>query len=89
MFVQIRGLYRGVSAPLLGVTPIFATCFWGYEIGKQLVRFVNNKAPEEQLNIEEVMFAGGFSAIPTTVSAICLCVRCAPQVTSLLLGIRR
>lgn len=32
----LRGLYRGVSAPLLGVTPIFAICFWGYDIGMRL-----------------------------------------------------
>ena len=32
--MQIRGLYRGMSAPLVGVTPIFATCFWGYDMGK-------------------------------------------------------
>lgn len=23
-----------MSAPLVGVTPIFATCFWGYDMGK-------------------------------------------------------
>ncbi|RHY82000.1 hypothetical protein DYB37_005845, partial [Aphanomyces astaci] len=29
----VKGLYRGMSAPLVGVTPIFAICFWGYDMG--------------------------------------------------------
>merc|ERR1712072_245964 len=32
-----RGLYAGVSAPLVGVTPMFAVSFWAYGLGKQLV----------------------------------------------------
>lgn len=63
----IRGLYRGVSAPLLGVSPIFALCFWGYDMGQKLARKISNKRADEALNITEIMFAGGFSAIPTTV----------------------
>lgn len=30
----IRGLYRGVSAPLTAVTPMFAVSFWGYDMGE-------------------------------------------------------
>jgi solute carrier family 25 (mitochondrial carnitine/acylcarnitine transporter), member 20/29 len=60
----IRGLYRGVSAPLLAVTPLFATCFWGYDMGQRLVLAVN---PEKvELTLVDKCFAGGFSAIPTT-----------------------
>lgn len=36
---QPRGFYRGVSAPLVGVTPMFAVCFWGYDVGLKLCRF--------------------------------------------------
>jgi hypothetical protein len=32
----IRGLYRGMAAPLIGVTPIYAVCFWGYDVGKRI-----------------------------------------------------
>ncbi|KAL8718825.1 MAG: hypothetical protein Q9225_004088 [Loekoesia sp. 1 TL-2023] len=32
------GLYAGVSAPLVGVTPMFAVSFWGFDVGKSLVR---------------------------------------------------
>ncbi|XP_071816770.1 mitochondrial carnitine/acylcarnitine carrier protein-like [Apostichopus japonicus] len=30
------GLYKGMLAPILGVTPMYATCFLGYGIGKSL-----------------------------------------------------
>ncbi|KAK6371532.1 carnitine transporter [Exophiala oligosperma] len=46
-----RGLYAGVSAPLVGVTPMFAVSFWGYDMGK---------------SIGQVSAAGFFSAIPMT-----------------------
>jgi solute carrier family 25 carnitine/acylcarnitine transporter 20/29 len=64
----VRGLYKGVSAPLLGVTPIFAVCFWGYEVGLQLFDSVTTsttKNPENK-DITRIMVAGGFSALPTT-----------------------
>jgi len=65
-----RGLYAGVSAPLVGVTPMFAVSFWGYDVGKGLVqRFstvpVKNNTP--QYTIAQISAAGFFSAIPMTV----------------------
>lgn len=86
-----------MSAPLVGVTPIFAVCFWGNDMGKliavstatllvrhrRLVRLMltnvvsvvvcatQRKAmstPDtQQLSMGQLMFAGGFSAIPATV----------------------
>ncbi|KAG5175350.1 carnitine/acylcarnitine carrier protein [Tribonema minus] len=61
------GFYRGVSAPLVGVTPIFATCFWGYEMGQRVVRAVNKKPVDQDLTIAEHAVAGGLSALPATV----------------------
>ncbi|RMZ88273.1 hypothetical protein DV736_g4500, partial [Chaetothyriales sp. CBS 134916] len=64
-----RGLYAGVSAPLVGVTPMFAVSFWGYGVGKQLVELVS---PVEvthgvpQYTIGQISAAGFFSAIPMT-----------------------
>lgn len=60
----VIGLYKGVSAPLLGVTPIFAICFWGYEVGLQLYDHLIGGT----CNNDDVknMVAGGFSALPTT-----------------------
>jgi len=64
-----RGLYAGVSAPLVGVTPMFAVSFWGYDVGKGLVqRFstvpMKNNTP--QYSIGQISAAGFFSAIPMT-----------------------
>ncbi|KAG0138010.1 mitochondrial carrier domain-containing protein [Tuber indicum] len=62
---MVRGLYAGVSAPLIGVTPMFAVSFWGYDVGKNLVRrfaTVNSN----QMSIAQISFAGFFSAIPMT-----------------------
>ena len=30
------GLYKGMAAPLIGVTPMYAVCFLGFGIGKSL-----------------------------------------------------
>ncbi|RVX73358.1 hypothetical protein B0A52_03000 [Exophiala mesophila] len=64
-----RGLYAGVSAPLVGVTPMFAVSFWGYDMGKRLVDTfstvtVKNNTP--QYTIGQISAAGFFSAIPMT-----------------------
>ena len=43
-----KGLYKGMAAPLIGVTPMYAVCFLGFGIGVKLVQiyfirlFVNN-----------------------------------------------
>lgn len=58
----LRGLYRGVTAPLIGVTPIFAVCFWGYDLGLSIYDSLTIK----ERPMKKVMFAGGFSALPTT-----------------------
>ncbi|KAH7261426.1 mitochondrial carrier domain-containing protein [Fusarium redolens] len=60
-----RGLYAGVSAPLVGVTPMFAVSFWGYDLGKQIVRGVG-EVPAEGLTIAQISTAGFISAIPMT-----------------------
>lgn len=60
-----RGLYAGVSAPLVGVTPMFAVSFWGYDLGKQLVSSVS-KVENNQFSVAQVSAAGFFSAIPQT-----------------------
>ncbi|ODQ82101.1 hypothetical protein BABINDRAFT_12145 [Babjeviella inositovora NRRL Y-12698] len=60
------GLYRGVIPPLVGVTPIFAVSFWGYDVGKNLVSWATNKNAGEALSTAEISAAGFFSAIPTT-----------------------
>jgi len=65
----IRGLYRGVSAPIFAVAPVFAVCFWGFDMGKRIVRHYNaenNNNNNTDLSVAQLCFAGGFSAMPTT-----------------------
>jgi solute carrier family 25 (mitochondrial carnitine/acylcarnitine transporter), member 20/29 len=57
-----RGLYKGMSAPLTGVAPIFAISFLGFGIGKKLVK-TND---EEPLSKMQLFAAGAFSGIFTT-----------------------
>lgn len=58
------GFYRGVGAPLLGVTPMFAVSFWGYDVGQKLVRSWTKT--EGTLSISEISSAGFISAVPMT-----------------------
>ncbi|KAI9762898.1 MAG: carnitine transporter [Geoglossum simile] len=60
-----RGLYAGVSAPLVGVTPMFAVSFWGYDTGKGLVKRFGT-VENNQFTIAQISTAGFFSAIPMT-----------------------
>lgn len=36
----LRGLYRGMATPIVGITPIFAVCFWGYKVGKDIASYL-------------------------------------------------
>ncbi|KAL8894763.1 MAG: hypothetical protein Q9180_006979 [Flavoplaca navasiana] len=63
----VRGLYAGVSAPLVGVTPMFAVSFWGFDVGKSLVRtFSPSTDSQTPFTIGQISAAGFFSAIPMT-----------------------
>jgi len=63
------GFYKGVTSPLLGVTPMFAVSFWGYDLGKRLVMSYRNESPAMPFTISQIAMAGFFSAIPTTLIA--------------------
>ncbi|KAL9939645.1 hypothetical protein V8E36_001462 [Tilletia maclaganii] len=65
----VRGLYRGMGPPLVGVTPIFAISFFSYDLGKKLVYSMTPKRTDPALNLPELAFAGFFSAVPTTLVA--------------------
>lgn len=56
------GLYKGMGAPLVGVSPIFAISFFGNDFGKKL----QQSHPGEHLNATQLAIAGGFSGILTT-----------------------
>jgi hypothetical protein len=61
-----------MSAPLVGITPIFAVCFWAYDLGKTLVRSVFSVPEGTDLSLLQIGLAGAFSAVPTTVR-VCVC----------------
>lgn len=58
----IVGLYKGMAAPITGVTPMFAVCFFGFGIGKKL----QQKHPDEELSLVQLFNAGMLSGIFTT-----------------------
>ncbi|KAI0715136.1 mitochondrial carrier [Earliella scabrosa] len=62
----VKGLYRGVVPPLLGVTPIFAVSFWAYDMSKLLILAATPNRTNSELSIPELATAGFLSAIPTT-----------------------
>ncbi|PAA64126.1 hypothetical protein BOX15_Mlig027288g1, partial [Macrostomum lignano] len=57
-----RGLYKGMLAPLAGVTPMFAVCFFGNDLGKRL----QIKDPNVPLTKVQLFLAGGLSGVFTT-----------------------
>ncbi|ORE03225.1 carnitine transporter [Rhizopus azygosporus] len=64
----VLGLYRGMSAPLASITPIFAVSFWSYDLGKKIcyAARTDKSSTDTHLTLAETTFAGAFSAFPTT-----------------------
>ncbi|ETE65615.1 Mitochondrial carnitine/acylcarnitine carrier protein, partial [Ophiophagus hannah] len=57
-----RGLYKGMAAPIVGVTPMFAVCFFGFGLGKKL----QQKTPDDILTYPQLFAAGMLSGVFTT-----------------------
>jgi len=62
----ITGMYRGMVPPLLGVTPIFAVSFWGYDLGQKIIRSFTPDRTSPSFTTTEYAIAGFISAIPQT-----------------------
>lgn len=58
----VRGLYKGMAAPIAGVTPMYAVCFLGFSIGKKL----QQTSPDQQLSLPQLFKAGMLSGVFTT-----------------------
>lgn len=56
-------LYRGMAAPLYGVTPMYALCFFGYGIGQKI--FCNDDS-FKNLRLLDIGLAGATSGVFTT-----------------------
>jgi len=58
----IKGLYKGMAAPIVGVAPIFALSFAGFGFGKKIVQ----TDQEKDLTLSQLAIAGGISGVFTT-----------------------
>jgi solute carrier family 25 carnitine/acylcarnitine transporter 20/29 len=56
------GLYKGMAAPIAGVTPMYAVCFLGFGFGKKL----QQDTPESTLTFAQLFKAGMLSGVFTT-----------------------
>lgn len=59
----IAGVYRGVAAPLVAVSPMFAVSFWGYDMGQRAVTWYINRDKDpanrrNELTVSEKCWAG-------------------------------
>jgi Mitochondrial carrier protein. len=69
----IRGIYRGVSAPLVAISPMFAVSFWGYDMGKRIVQAVDERYIAKHTNNHIGQDAAAAAvAYPFTISQLCL-----------------
>jgi len=60
------GLYRGMFAPLIGVTPMYALCFLGYGIGKKIFFKEDTATNLTAENLFRISLAGATSGFFTT-----------------------
>lgn len=64
----VHGLYRGVTSPLLAVTPAFAMSFWSCDLAKTMIRRHNSsngiEDTNQPLSVAQIALAGAFSGIP-------------------------
>ncbi|KAL8604354.1 hypothetical protein ACOMHN_028117 [Nucella lapillus] len=59
----VKGLYKGMGAPVAGVAPIFAICFFGYGVGRRL----QQSHPDQELSYFQHFKAGMLAGVFTTV----------------------
>ena len=64
--LQVRGLYKGMTSPLMGVPPIYAIVFGAYGQAKKLFQ----KDPNDTLTLSQIFYAGCITGIATTVSTL-------------------
>jgi solute carrier family 25 (mitochondrial carnitine/acylcarnitine transporter), member 20/29 len=84
-----RGLYRGMSSPLVGVTPMYALCFFGYGVGKKIFCQDQKADPQNlsELRLHRIALAGATSAVfSTPILAPLERVKCVLQVRGKELG---
>ena len=59
----MQGLYKGMAAPLVGVTPLFAVFFGGCAVG----RWLQEKEPGQKMTFVQNAYAGALAGVFTTI----------------------
>ncbi|KAI0213103.1 Mitochondrial carnitine/acylcarnitine carrier protein [Lamellibrachia satsuma] len=64
MFLKegIRGFYKGMGAPLMGIAPIFAVSFFGFNVGKA----IQQNHPDDELSYSQLFIAGMVAGVFST-----------------------
>jgi len=62
----VLGLYKGMLAPLLGVTPMYSLCFFGYGIGKKIFTTRETYSRQSPKDLMLIGLAGATSGFFTT-----------------------
>lgn len=57
------GLYKGMATPIVGVTPMYAICFFSFSMGKKL----QQKSEDHIFTLKELFLAGALAGLSTTV----------------------
>jgi len=60
------GLYKGMLAPLVGVTPMYSLCFFGYGIGKKIFTTPESYKRQSPYDLMMIGLAGATSGFFTT-----------------------
>jgi len=58
-----KGFYKGMATPLVGVAPIFALSFAGFNFGKS----IQQTKPDDPLSLGQLLLAGGIAGVGSTV----------------------
>lgn len=58
----IQALYKGMAAPLVGVSPLFAVFFGGCAVG----RWIQQKEPGQKMTFVQNAVAGALAGLFTT-----------------------
>ncbi|CEM00014.1 unnamed protein product [Vitrella brassicaformis CCMP3155] len=62
-----RGLYKGITPPLLGIGLVNAVLFYAYETSKRSLLFMINKRPDGDPEVWEAALCGSFAGIANSV----------------------
>ena len=81
----IQGLYRGVSAPLVGAAVETSSLFWSYRVAQAVLTSFRGKSYAETVGVLQSQGKEGQPAVKLGLGALCVCGALSGAFTSLLL----